>query len=335
MQHHRREDHAGDAHESFADHQSEQHQPDGGLDFGPDDFAGQEVAQFVDQHQKYQGPQAFGRRDHEPQRHDQRVADQIADDRNEAAEKGEPDGDDQMLQAHNLHENSGQNSVDGRDGDLGIRHHGEAEVKGGETAADFFAAERIQVLAGGAGGGIQFQRRLEIQTNGHNHTDEQVNELRRGAARDIGKGAEVVGLAAREFERLFLQAFQVGEGQPNLMVGGPLHNGRQGAVGDVRQIPDRGVNKIGKRVGDPGQQHQEDGHGQPFRARLHEIQLRDDVIGEQNREQERAQVKPSCQYQNQQEKTKGNAAGLAHAGGNVALCCRNSQLPNPPMATGL
>jgi len=197
MQDYWREHHAGNPHKPFAQQQSQQRQPDGGVDSRPDDLAVEDVFQLVYKNQEGQGPQSLGWRDHEPKGHHQGVAHEVADHRNKAAKKSDSDRHHQVRKAHAGHEDSRQHGVDGRDGELRFHDHVKAAVKGGETLADFFAAEGIQIMAQGAGRVILFQPRIEKQPNRHQAADNQIHKLGGGPAREVREVAQIARLAGR------------------------------------------------------------------------------------------------------------------------------------------
>jgi len=89
MQRHRGEHHAGDAHQPFTQQQGQQREPNGSVYPGPDDLLFRKYSQFVNEHQKTSATMP-GRRNHEAQGHDQRIAQKIADDRNNPHRKVRP-----------------------------------------------------------------------------------------------------------------------------------------------------------------------------------------------------------------------------------------------------
>ena len=168
-------------------------------------------------YQERQRPQSLGRRDGEAQRHHQRVADQIAHHRNQTAKKCHPDRHHQMRQALGCHENSRQRRVYGGDRNLGAHHHVKAAVKSGQPPADPVAAQRIQVRAPAAGGMRPVQPRVQKHSNRHQTAYNQIHKLRRGPAREIGELTQMARLVAHQIENLVLQAWQIREGQRDVV----------------------------------------------------------------------------------------------------------------------
>lgn len=88
MQDHRCEDHPWNAHQTFAYDESGQSEPHGIFDPVPDDLAVQEILQLVQSHEEDERSdrEVQGNRDRDG--YNDRVADHVADDRDQAAEEG-------------------------------------------------------------------------------------------------------------------------------------------------------------------------------------------------------------------------------------------------------
>ena len=113
MQHDRGEDHAGDAHEFFAEDQGEQGEPHGIFDPVTNDLAVQEVLQLVDHDEEDECHQGHAWGNGEGDADDERVAHDIADNGQKAAEKGQGDQDGDVRELVPDQEDRSQRRVDG------------------------------------------------------------------------------------------------------------------------------------------------------------------------------------------------------------------------------
>src|SRR5581483_9110223 len=204
------EDHSGDAHQFLAEDQPEQRQPDRAADASADDFAVEEVFEFVNYNQKHQGDQGHPGRKGEANADHQAVADQISDHRDQAAKESYADDHDGIREARNHDKNGGEHGVDGRDADLRAHHHGETGVESTEAFRNLLAASQVEIVGHGASFAVEFELRMEEKADGHDATHDEQHEFSGCAAGEIGEAANVLRLAPSGVHGEIFEAVVIG-----------------------------------------------------------------------------------------------------------------------------
>src|SRR5205085_12421658 len=127
---------------------------------------------------------------------DDRVADDIADDREKAAEKRQADNDRAIGQSDEKDEDRGQHRIDRRDRHLGADDGGKAAVKFAEARRDLVAVNRIEIVLELVGFTEEIEPAIEEQAHRADDRDDDENEGRRSVAGEISENAEVTRLVS-------------------------------------------------------------------------------------------------------------------------------------------
>src|SRR5581483_293091 len=284
-----------------------------------DDFAVEEVFEFVNYNQKHQGDQGHPGRKGEANADHQAVADQISDHRDQAAKESYADDHDGIREARNHDKNGGEHGVDGRDADLRAHHHGETGVESTEAFRNLLAASQVEIVGHGASFAVEFELRMEEKADGHDATHDEQHEFSGCAAGEIGEAANVLRLAPSGVHGEIFEAVVIGEGQFYAVLASPLNDGGDGFVRDAREGFDGLVDKVTQPVSDARNEDDEQHHSQPFGAAFHEVELREGEVREQRGHKRGGQVQPTSQHQRGGNKEIGDAPRFAHGVLNVTL----------------
>ena len=98
------------------------------MDAVSNDLAVEKVLEFVDDDQEDQRDQGHPWRDSEGDADHDRIADEIADDWQQAAKEGETDNDQRITQLCDQDEDGGEGRVNRGDDNLGAHHGGKALI---------------------------------------------------------------------------------------------------------------------------------------------------------------------------------------------------------------
>lgn len=151
------EDHAGDSHKPLTEHQGQQGEPHRVFDAVTDDLAVQEVFKLVDGDEEAEGDDGQFRFYRERDASDERVADEVADDGQQAAEKSGDGEQGRVGYPSGGQEDGREQGVDGRDQHLRAHDPGEALEESAETPADLRGRLGPEVVAAGMRLGIKIQ----------------------------------------------------------------------------------------------------------------------------------------------------------------------------------
>jgi len=108
----------------------------------------------------------------------------------------------------------------------------------------------------------------------------------------------ILSLASDSVQRHVFQTVIVSKRQFNLMLLGPLNNGRDGVFGHLRQNSDSLIYHVTEAVSKRSNQNYENEHRQPTTAVFNKIELRQGQVSEQCRDERKSQVEHPDQYQN-------------------------------------
>src|SRR5438876_4196069 len=307
VKHHRREDHARNAHQLFSDYQPDQREPHRVFDPVADDFAVEEVFKFVDDHQEDQREQGDLGGNRESDTNDERVTDDVANDRKQPAKKREHNDHHDVVVSVPDQEESGQDRVNQRNHDLRPDNLRKAAVESLKALAQFANDRGIQAPFDDVGIVVHLPFGAGEQADGHHESDDQHRELKNGRPRVTSHIGDLVFDLA---EGDGLEAGVIGEGQFDLLLFGEVDHSWDGRIGDFRQCLVSLLGEIEQPVTDRRDGDDVDRDAEGLAAA--KAELAQGEVTEEDCKRQSRQVQYSDQRKEERDDRIGNAGGLAH-----------------------
>src|SRR6266568_5388181 len=149
--------------------------------------------------EKYQSADSQLQRNRQSKKNNDRIADQVADDGHQPAEKCDRNDERRVRQANRDNENRGQYRIDQGNRDLCTHDCGEAAVEIAESCGYFIAANRVKIVLHRVRAPVRVEASFEKETARRDNSDNSKNQQRRGAP---GKMSEVLQVMRFLLERV-------------------------------------------------------------------------------------------------------------------------------------
>ena len=278
------------------------------IDPAADDAAVEKILELVNPDEKNESPAGQLRRHGEGDANDDRVADQVADDREHTADESENDDEAGVAQADREAEDRGQGGVDRGNNDLRAHDGGEALVKRCEPVSDLRGVEAVEVRFRP----VFHAPRLEVRIQKHAHrdhdSDEQEDELLR---RDLHVVTQLAERVAHALERDGAQAVDIGKGQFDAVLLREADDERDGGFDDFREGDESALKKEDGSAKDGGDDDQEQHYRDPLLAPESELAQRE--VTKESDQKRRPKLQPGHENQENGKNGIGNGGGLLHA----------------------
>src|SRR5437667_7334286 len=162
--------------------------------------------------EKYQSPDSQLQRNRQSKKNNDRIADQVADDGHQTAEKCDRNNEWRVREANRDNENRGQYRIDQGNRDLCAHDCGEAAVEIAEPRRDFIAANGVKIVLHCVRASVRIQPSLEKETPSGDDPDNSKNQYRRSAPSKMRHVSQVMCLFFERVRHDLSQTLKIGEG---------------------------------------------------------------------------------------------------------------------------